>query len=51
MTLRLGPLENKENTDFISYDVVSSQGQVEIENLSGMKSVKVHETVCNTGNK
>ena len=33
----------------ISYDVVCTQGAA--ENLTGMESVKVHGTVCNTGNE
>jgi len=44
-------VEQKESGVNIAYDVVSSQGQGGIENLSGMESVKVHGTVCNIGDK
>ena len=44
-------VEQKESGVNISYDVVSSQGQGGIENLSGMESVKIHGTVWNTGDK
>ncbi len=43
--------EQKESGVNIAYDVVSSQGQGGMENLSGMESVKVHGTVWNTGDK
>jgi len=33
----------------ISYDIVCTQGAT--DNLTGMESVKVHGTVCNTGNE
>ena len=44
-------VEQKESGVNISYDVVSSQGQWGIENLSGMESVKIHGTFWNTGDK
>jgi len=44
-------VEQKASGVNIAYDVVSSQGQGGIENLSGMESVKVHGTVWNTGDK
>ena len=44
-------VEHKESGVNISYDVVSSQGQWGIENLSGMESVKIHGTFWNTGDK
>ena len=44
-------VEQKESGVNISYDVVSSQGQGGIENLSGMESVKIHGTIWNTGDK
>jgi len=44
-------VEQKESGVNIAYDVVSSQGQGGIENLSGMESVKVHGTVWNIGDK
>jgi len=44
-------VEQKASGLKIAYDVVSSQGQGGIENLSGMESVKVHGTVWNTGDK
>lgn len=43
--------EQKESGVNIGYDVVSSQGQGGMENISGMESVKVHGTVWNTGDK
>ena len=44
-------VEQKESGVNIAYDVVSSQGQGGIENLSGMESVKVHGTIWNIGDK
>ena len=44
-------VEQKASGVNIAYDVVSSQGQGGIENLSGMESVKVHGTVWNIGDK
>jgi len=43
-------VEQKESGVHIAYDVVSTQG-APAENLTGMESVKVHGTVCNTGDK
>ena len=44
-------VEQKESGVHIAYNVVSTQGQGGIENLSGMESVKVHGTVWNIGDK
>jgi len=44
-------VEQKESGVNIAYDVVSSQGQGGIENLSGIESVKVHGTIWNIGDK
>jgi len=44
-------VEQKASGVHIAYDVVSSQGQGGIENLSDMESVKVHGTVWNIGDK
>ena len=44
-------VEQKASGVNIAYDVVSSQGQGGIENLSGIESVKVHGTIWNIGDK
>jgi len=44
-------VEQKESGVNIAYDVVSTQGQGGIENLSGIESVKVHGTIWNIGDK
>ena len=43
--------EQKESGVNIGYDIISSQGQGGMENLSGMESVKVNGTIWNTGRK
>jgi len=44
-------VEQKASGVNIAYDVVSTQGQGGIENLSGIESVKVHGTIWNIGDK